>query len=110
MDQPKPKERIRRQLYERWQDHKERYDQLEAELEQVAVGILTEFPGCTFNVTKADRDTLGWDYIQLMSLRKDPRIMCHTDDFRADLPFDDLPIESREAIVEAMWRKLNHQH
>lgn len=101
IDKLKPRERVLCQLRERWEHHKDVFYQLKWDVEMLAVGMLLEMPGNKFVPGKGEAEKS----IELLSLRKDPRILVKYAN--AEVYFDDMDLEWKEEIVKRMWDKLN---
>ena len=86
-----------------FKNHQSRLMDLVGELEELAVGLLLEMKGNKFVPQR--KNPLSVTQLELLSLRKDPRINCRILD-GISVYFDDLPLEAREQLVEEMVEKL----
>jgi len=103
MKQPSTKEKTRILLTGIWRNHQSRFMDLVGELEELAVGLLLEMPGNKFVPQR--KNLLSVTQLELLSLRKDPRINCRRLN-AISVYFDDLPLEVREQLVGEMVEAL----
>lgn len=101
-----------------WRNHQNRLTDLEGELEELAVGLLLEMPKAKFEPevlqmlrvhailgANVEQRWLSVLSVELISLRKDPRVLVTTEFGAFD--FCDFPLEDREFIVTKLieWLK-----